>query len=420
MRRSGAIAIILEHTQATFMDTLTGKKQSLSQPTIATTAELFCGIGGFRIAAEERNIGTVWANDICPKACKVYRDRFGDAELQQGDIHELAHEIPPHDLLTAGFPCQPFSSAGKKKGVRDPRGNLFEVIVDVLHRRKPSFFILENVKRLLSMEEGTHFAKILSRLASLDYNIEWRLVNAMHLGLSQNRQRVVIIGALGNDTKGAFPCIRLASTENLLELPESSFKTLNNFENWTKIEAHSQRFPTWGLAKAGRFFGYDFARFSDAMPIVPLRTVLEPNVDSQFDFTESTLKRLQDSTPVNDFIQGVQILYNQVGGARMGYTVFGIDGVAPTLTSTTSRHYERYKIGNQYRRLTNVEYARIQGFPDEHCAGISIYDQYPLFGNAVPPVIAGWVMDCILQNKVAVMTTPKFEQLSLFSMPYAF
>jgi DNA (cytosine-5)-methyltransferase 1 len=402
------------------MDTLTGKKHSINQQTIATTVELFCGIGGFRIAAEERNIRTVWANDICPKACKVYRDRFGNAELRQGDIHELAHEIPPHDLLTAGFPCQPFSSAGKKKGVRDPRGHLFEVIVDVLHRYKPSFFILENVKRLLSMEEGTHFAKILSKLASLDYNIEWRLVNTMHFGLPQNRQRVVILGALKKEATGDFPSIRLASTENLLELPESNFKTFTNFENWTQIQAHRKRFPTWGIARVGRFFGYDFAHFSDAMPRVPLRTILESNLDPQFDFTESTLKRLQDSTPVNNFVQGVQILYNQVGGARMGYTVFGIDGVAPTLTSTTSRHYERYKIGNQYRRLTNVEYARIQGFPDEQCAGISIYDQYPLFGNAVPPVMVGWMMDCILQNKVAVMTTPKFEQLSLFSTPYAF
>jgi DNA (cytosine-5)-methyltransferase 1 len=77
MRREGAIAIILKHTQATFMDRLTGKKQNISQQTIATTVELFCGIGGFRIAAQERNIRTLWANDICPKACKVYRDRFG-------------------------------------------------------------------------------------------------------------------------------------------------------------------------------------------------------------------------------------------------------------------------------------------------------------------------------------------------------
>ena len=71
---------------------------------------------------------SIWANDIGPKACNVYRERFGDAELRQGDIHELVNEIPSHDLLTAGFPCQPFSSAGKKKGVCDPRGNLFEVI----------------------------------------------------------------------------------------------------------------------------------------------------------------------------------------------------------------------------------------------------------------------------------------------------
>lgn len=383
---------------------------------ICTTVELFCGIGGFRIAADQRNIGTIWANDRCPKACQVYRDRFGKAQLHQGDIYQLVDEIPPHDLLTAGFPCQPFSSAGKKKGVRDPRGHIFQVIIDVLQKHKPKFFILENVKRLLSMEEGTHFATILNELAHLDYTIEWRLVNAMHFGLPQNRQRVVILGSLEKDTKDNFPNIRLASTENIAELSDSTFQTLTNVENWTKIKDHGNRFPTWGLAQTGRFFGYNFAQFYPATPIVPLRAVLESDVDCQFDFTESTLNRLQNSTPVNDFVQGVQILYNQSGGARMGYTVFGIDGVAPTLTSTTSRHYERYKIGNQFRRLTNVEYARIQGFPDEHCAGISIYDQYALFGNAIPPVMAGWVMDCILENKIVQLKTPKFEQLSLFSL----
>lgn len=388
----------------------------MPQSPICTTVELFCGIGGFRIAADQRTLRTIWANDHCPKACQVYRDRFGETSLHPGDIDQLVDEIPPHDLLTAGFPCQPFSSAGKKKGVRDPRGHIFQVIIDVLQKHKPKFFILENVKRLLSMEEGTHFATILNELANLDYRIEWRLVNAMHFGLPQNRQRVIILGTLEKDTQDNLPHIRLASTENIAELSDLTFQTMTNVEWWTKIKDHGTRFPTWGLAQTGHFFGYNFAQFYPATPIIPLRAVLESDVDCKFDFTESTLDRLQNSTPVNDFVQGVQILYNQSGGARMGYTVFGIDGVAPTLTSTTSRHYERYKIGNQFRRLTNVEYARIQGFPDEHCAGISIYDQYALFGNAIPPVMAGWVMDCILENKIVQLKTPTFEQLSLFSL----
>ena len=77
----------------------------------------------------------------------------------------------------------------------------------------------------------------------------------------------------------------------------------------------------------------------------------------------------------------------------MGYSIFGVRGVAPTLTSSTSRHYERYEIDGAYRRLTNVEYARIQGFPDNHCRNISVYDQYVLFGNAVPPALVKWAIN---------------------------
>ncbi len=86
------------------------------------------------------------------------------------------------------------------------------------------------------------------------YNIEWRLFNAMNLGLPQNRKRLLILGALKKEATGDFPSIRLASTENLLELPESNFKTFTNFDNWTQIQAHSKRFPTWGIARVGRFF----------------------------------------------------------------------------------------------------------------------------------------------------------------------
>lgn len=379
------------------------------------TVELFAGIGGFRLAAESVSLRTIWANDVCPKACQVYRSRFDSSEIVEGEVAAHVTNVPNHDLLTAGFPCQPFSSAGKKRGIRDPRGTVFQVVVDVLKNRRPRLFILENVKRLLTMEGGLHFATILSSLADLDYQIEWRLLNAMHFGLPQNRQRVFIVGVRGSE--GApLPSIRLASCD---DLNGAQLHGLTNPDLWEIIEQHGKRFPTWGIACCGRFIAANLQGFSCALPLVPVRTVLQANVPEEFDFTVSTLQWLSRNTPVNKFVQGVEILSNQAGGARMGYTIFGINGVAPTLTSTTSRHYERYKIGDRYRRLTNVEYARIQGFPDDHCAVCSIYDQYALYGNAVPPPMAAWVMRQLLSDG---MSPSEYRQIprqrSLFDHVY--
>ncbi|MGH7915237.1 MAG: DNA cytosine methyltransferase [Candidatus Binataceae bacterium] len=361
------------------------------------TVELFCGIGGFRVAADARGIETVWANDICAKACSVYRDRFGAAGLHEGNIAQLAHGIPAHDLLTGGFPCQPFSSAGKKRGINDPRGTLFEMIVNVLREHHPKFFILENVKRLLTMENGLHFATILSSLADLDYTIEWRLLNAMHLGLPQNRQRVFIVGVAGREfddlDRRSVVSTRLATSDELADLGESDREDLADLDCWQPIEQHGRRFSNWGFALDGRFFGRDLPRCHQSGDIITLESVLEETVSVEFDFTESTMRWIDKNSPVNRFVQGVEIISNQAGGARMGYTIFGVNGVAPTLTSTASRHYERYKVGDRYRRLTNVEYARIQGFADSHCSKVSVYDQYALLGNAVPPPMVGWVLD---------------------------
>lgn len=385
------------------------------------TIELFSGIGGFRIAADRRSFRTVWANDRCPKACAVYRTRFGDGELREGDVYEYVESVPSHDLLTAGFPCQPFSSAGKKEGIRDPRGTLFQVIVDVLKTRQPQFFILENVKRLLTMEKGLHFATILSSLAELNYNIEWRLLNAMHFCLPQNRQRVFLIGELRDNGKigTSDPRIRLASEVDLGDLTASQHEKLVDDTAWSPIEKHSARFPNWGLASRGSFFAADLQDFSDKSEIMPVRAVLQSVVPDEFDFTEATMKWLPNNTAVNKYVGGVEILSNQAGGARMGYTIFGINGVAPTLTSTTSRHYERYRVGNRYRRLTNIEYARIQGFPDDHCQVCAIYDQYALIGNAVPPPMAGWVLDRIRLRGILAHETPKLnKQRTLFDYAY--
>lgn len=364
------------------------------------TVELFAGIGGFRIAADSCGLNTVWANDNCPLAATVYKDRFGGNEFVHGDITQVNNRIPSHDILTAGFPCQPFSSAGKKEGLNDPRGTLFNHIIDVLRRHEPKYFILENVKRLLTMGRGMHFATILAALTEMKYRIEWRLLNARWFNLPQNRQRVIIVG-VRHQQPGRNPfwerdtlCVNLADPADLCSSRTIDFDEIRRFEEWPMISKHGAKFPNWGIASDGRFFACDLSTFSDVGRTVLLKSVLqgERDVDEQFDFTESTIERLVNSEPVDRFVDGVEILSNQGGGARMGYTVFGMNGVAPTLTATPSRHYERYKVGGRYRRLTNIEYARLQGFSDDHCAKVSIYSQYALFGNAVPPPMVEWVM----------------------------
>ncbi|MEH1831418.1 MAG: DNA (cytosine-5-)-methyltransferase [Nostoc sp.] len=164
--------------------------------------ELFAGIGGFHLGMANANIQTVWANDINELCCKVYESNFGKDSIVLGDINEISIlDIPNHDILTAGFPCQPFSPAGKKLGVRDRvRGTLFERIIEILDQKQPKYFFLENVKRLLTMENGYHFRLILNALSELDYFIEWRIISPLSFGIPQNRDRVFIFGTKLNST----------------------------------------------------------------------------------------------------------------------------------------------------------------------------------------------------------------------------
>jgi len=379
--------------------------------------ELFAGIGGFRVACDSLGLRTVWANDNAPQAVAVYRSRFLGAALHEGNLERLLDSIPPHDVLTGGFPCQPFSAAGKKRGIEDPRGTLFQLIVDVVREKKPHVFVLENVKRLLTMDAGKHFATILDALAGLDYAIEWRLLNAMNLGLPQNRQRVLIVGVRGGREAGGLR-VRLARKSELAEADGYRHALLCASSSWMDITAHGAKFPSWGVALGGRFYGADLDRFADSVPLVPLKDVLlaPAKVGPEFDFTDSTIERLKSSASVQKFIGGVEILSNQGGGARMGYTVFGVNGVAPTLTCAQSRHYERYKIGDRYRRLTNTEYARIQGFDDEHCSVVSPFAQYALFGNAIPPPMARWALQRALsEGELLTRAEPLNRQAELFS-----
>jgi DNA (cytosine-5)-methyltransferase 1 len=391
------------------------EKMTNSSSEITKAVELFCGIGGFRLACDSLGIRTIWANDINRLSCMVYADVFGQKEIHEGDIRDLHGGIPSHNLLTAGFPCQPFSSAGKKQGIRDPRGTLFQEIVQVIQDHAPSHFVLENVKRLLSMENGDHFATILTALSELDYFVEWRLLNATNFGLAQNRERVVIVGTHIQDIEQAG--IVLAPIDDLADILRHDAGTLKSQPHWKPLDHHKKRFPSWGLCYKDKCYSCDLDLFSEATPAPVLSDFLEASPEEDFFMDTTTNERIKDSVFVNRVVDGVRILFNQNGGARMGYTVFGIDGVAPALTASHSRHYERYKIGDRYRRLTNREYARLQGFPDNHCRVASVFDQYGLYGNAVPPPLAQWVIDRVIDGKghsLQSLQLPKDSQLVLF------
>jgi DNA (cytosine-5)-methyltransferase 1 len=389
-------------------------KKPSRKPAPLKAIELFCGIGGFRIAADRAGLETVWANDLNPSSCSVYRDRFGPDVLVEGDVTQLLDLIPEHDLLTAGFPCQPFSAAGKKLGVKDPRGTLFQSIVDVLELREPEFFVLENVKRMLTMEDGIHFATVLAALSRLDYFIEWRVLNAKHFGLAQNRERVVIVGRKVREQVTPSESVRLLTKPDAAGLPSRVLSALARPTQWRPIEDHSMKFPFWGVAYDGRFLAHDVENFHSASRLLTLDEVLSEKVPDEYDLTESTLARLDMNEAVDRFVHGVEIVSNQGGGARMGYTIFGTKGLAPTLTASTSRHYERYFVKGRYRRLTPQEYARLQGFPDDHCASQRSYDQYTLFGNAVPPPMMEWVMRRLLSRDEPLITPEISREPELF------
>lgn len=165
--------------------------------------DLFCGIGGFRIATEQAakekgiKVQCVFSSDIDPEAQSAYAANFN--ERPHGDIKAIHEkEIPDHDLLLAGFPCQAFSICGNMKGFEDIRGTLFFDIARILKEKQPSMFVLENVKMLQNHDKGSTFKVIVTTLKELGYNIHHKVLNALDFGLPQNRERIFIIGTRAN------------------------------------------------------------------------------------------------------------------------------------------------------------------------------------------------------------------------------
>lgn len=165
--------------------------------------DLFAGIGGIRIPFDEMGYKCVFSSEWDKAAQLTYLANFGD--LPQGDITKIeSSEIPPHDLLLAGFPCQAFSIIGKMKGFQDVRGTMFFEVARILEYHKPQALLLENVKQLVSHNHGETFKTILNVLSDLGYHVKWEILNALDFGLPQKRERVIIVGFRDKDKADSF------------------------------------------------------------------------------------------------------------------------------------------------------------------------------------------------------------------------
>ncbi|MFA5063163.1 MAG: DNA cytosine methyltransferase [Candidatus Omnitrophota bacterium] len=175
--------------------------------------DLFAGIGGIRLGFEEFGCKSVFSSEIDSVAQKMYHANFG--ETPHGDITKIDPlKIPDHDILLAGFPCQPFSIIGSMNGFFDTRGTLFFYIEKILEVKKPRVFLLENVKNLKSHDKGRTFNTIIKRLEGLKYKVYYKILNALDFGLPQKRERTFIVGFKDN-IKFEFP------------KPVGSYKSLN-------------------------------------------------------------------------------------------------------------------------------------------------------------------------------------------------
>lgn len=214
-----------------------------------TLAEFFAGTGAFSLAFENtKNVKTVFANDFCKNSEKIYNENF-ETKLILKDIHDIKLEdIPKMNILTAGFPCQPFSIAGERKGFQDERSNTFWKLVKIIEYHKPDIVIFENVKNLQSHDEGKTFNIIISEINRMKYFYKYKILNTcVHSPIPQNRERIYIICFKNKQHYDKFTFPESLNSDNKLkikdmfekDIPEKYYYT-NKSKIWSKLEKDVQ------------------------------------------------------------------------------------------------------------------------------------------------------------------------------------
>lgn len=308
--------------------------------------DLFAGIGGIRMGfdnAFKKEIETVFISEWEDKAQETYKANFIDDLEIQGDITKINEEdIPAHDILLAGFPCQAFSLAGFKRGFEDARGTLFFDVARIVEHHKPKVVFCENVKNLVNHDKGKTFKTIKSILTELGYTVFSKVLNSKNFGVPQNRERIYIV-AFRNDIAPMsfkFPETlgRKTAIKDIMENDEVSSKYYLSNVYLESLRKHRARHE-----KKGNGFGYE------------IRDI--------------------------DGIAGAIVC----GGMGRERNLV----VDERLTDFTPRTNIKGEVNREYiRKMTPREWARLQGFPDTFKLPVADTHLYKQFGNSVTvPVI---------------------------------
>lgn len=233
-----------------------------NKPKLKTFVDMFCGIGGFHLAATSKGLKCVYACDIDGEARRAYEHNFGVKPA--GDISQIkADAIPDHDLFCAGFPCQPFSIIGKRKGFDDIRGTLFFEIIRILKAKKPRAVLLENVKQFTTDNNGQTIKRAVEALKKLGYNVDWNILNALDFGLPQKRERVIIAATL--DSFDEFPWPdgdkKMKPLTKILEKDPDEKHYVSDRIRKRRLKAHKSEYDPsiWHENKAGNISSYPFS-----------------------------------------------------------------------------------------------------------------------------------------------------------------
>lgn len=308
-----------------------------------TFIDLFCGIGGFRQAMESVGGACVFSCDKNKAARLTYQSNYGD--MPEGNITKIqAEDIPAFNILCAGFPCQPFSIAGKQRGFADERGTMFFEIARIIKYHKPEVVFLENVANLEKHDNGNTLKVIIRTLKRAGYDVQYKVLNSKDYGVAQIRKRIYIV-CFRKDLKAKF------------SFPEP-------FESNLAVE--------------------DF---------------LETEVDGHYYIDRSDIVFYKEDSTVR-----VRDTYRMgyIGNIGQGRRIYSIKGLTPTFVVSArgpAGGTESYYINGRVRRLTPDECKRIMGFPEDFIFPVKEERAYEQLGNSVAvPVLKAIARQIISTN----------------------